>query len=102
MTQLISNEDIFIKENKDDVIARLKNLQADRAWLDLLKVLKTNKASIEADMFNEEVESEKVPELRLRRAYLQQMMDMPQFIIDKLSGSNEGEEPLDPYDNPIA
>ena len=102
MKRLISNEDIFKGEKKTDIIERLKNLQTDRAWLDLVKVLQHNKASVEADMFNEEVEPEKIQELRLRRSYLEQMIELPQWLIDKLSGDNAGEENFDPYDEPIA
>lgn len=97
MANLITNEDVFKDENKADVIGRLKDLENHRGWRDMIKVIELNKKIIEEKMFHEEIELEKIPELRTRREYLEQMMELPQWLIERLEATEPTEENFDPH-----
>ena len=91
-------------ESNAVIISALEGLKVNEGWQFLVQTMTKNVEWLErriidkTDEQGEELEDADVEKYRLRHKYLKELLDKPDYFIQKLSTTEEKNPNLDPYD----
>lgn len=98
--------DLHSKDPRENtkIIVALESLKTNHGWHFLTQVFQENINFLEKQIIKKQDENGKalsdaqIDELRMKHAYLEELVNKPEYFVKSLSRTDSGQEDLDPYE----